>query len=97
MSDAMHNEVLSVLQGLCNNPKSQRNPFAGRCQLPAGHNGPHQWDRQPMSTGPDERTDGQVPDRMTVVSSAEIRSATVTKFQPHGTRMATRSEEERET
>ena len=31
MSDAMHDEVLLVLRRPCNNPKSQRNPFAGRC------------------------------------------------------------------
>ena len=34
---------------------------------------------------------------MTVVSSAEMRSTTVTKVQPVGTGMATRSEEEKET
>ena len=57
MNDAMHDEVLSVLRGPCNTPKSQRNPFAGRCQLPAGHNGPHQWDRLLLSTAPRERTE----------------------------------------
>ena len=64
MNDTMHDEVLSVLRGPCNTPKSQRNPFAGRCQLPAGHNGPHQWDPTALVNGASGENRGQVRDRM---------------------------------
>jgi len=49
MSEAVHH-VPSAFPKPCHAPKSQRNPFAGRCHLPAGHNGEHQWDREPSSS-----------------------------------------------
>jgi len=44
---------------LCNEPKSQRNPFARRCHLPATHDGAHEWDRDPAADEPPATIDDQ--------------------------------------
>ena len=43
MTERLHSTASTVEQRECGVPRSGRNPFKERCELPEGHDGPHHW------------------------------------------------------